>query len=74
MSNMQDRPTLGVEEEYFLVDRGSRMVVPGAAQILKRVRELLSSCDSEELMKHQIEAKTTPCQTLAQLRSETRAW
>ncbi|SHG27562.1 carboxylate-amine ligase [Streptoalloteichus hindustanus] len=54
-------PTLGVEEEYFLVDTATRLVSPSSTRVLRRARALLGPQVSGEFTEYQIEAKTRPC-------------
>jgi glutamate---cysteine ligase / carboxylate-amine ligase len=65
--------TLGIEEEYFLVDRASRDVVddPPAA-LLEECERLLAGQVSPEFLRSQIEVGTRICTTLAEARGELR--
>jgi carboxylate-amine ligase len=64
--------TLGIEEEYLLVDRESRDVV------IETPRELFAECQSQagdgvvepELLRSQIEVETSVCETVAEAREE----
>ncbi|MEA1888244.1 MAG: carboxylate-amine ligase [Pseudomonadota bacterium] len=64
--------TLGIEEEYLLVDRESRDVV------IDPPREIFDQCAKEaeqgavehELLRSQIEAETRVCETVAEARQE----
>jgi carboxylate-amine ligase len=60
-------PTLGVEEEYFLVDPVTGVVVPGGSRVLGRAHPVLGDLVSGELTEYQIEAKTPPCADLGEL-------
>ncbi|MGW7517749.1 glutamate--cysteine ligase [Streptomyces sp. NPDC054796] len=60
-------PTLGVEEEFFLVDARDGGVRASAPRVLARVEESLSGQVSGEFTAYQIEAKTPPCHGLREL-------
>ncbi|WP_282697746.1 YbdK family carboxylate-amine ligase [Streptomyces sp. CC208A] len=66
---------MGVEEEYFLVDPGSGRISAAAGRVLARARAEPGASDvlTGEFTRHQIEARTTPCATLAHLRTELSA-
>jgi glutamate---cysteine ligase / carboxylate-amine ligase len=55
-------PTIGVEEEYLIIDPHTRSVVPRAAAVVARCA---SDQVSTEITQFQIEAKTLPCQDAA---------
>ncbi len=65
--------TLGIEEEYFLVDRATRDVVedPPAA-MLADCEALLAGQVSPEFLRSQIEIGTRVCHTLAEARADLR--
>ena len=65
--------TLGVEEEYFLVDRATRDVVtdPPAA-MLSECEALLGGQVSPEFLRSQIEIGTRVCASLGEARAELR--
>jgi carboxylate-amine ligase len=63
-------PTIGVEEEYFLVDATSRMPRPATAAVVARAAAELGDLVCGEFTQHQIEVKTPPCADTGQLRSE----
>ncbi|MFD4628877.1 glutamate--cysteine ligase [Streptomyces sp. NPDC058284] len=65
-------PTVGVEEEYFLVDASHRAVVAAAARVLPRVKPLAGDLVTGEASQYQVEGKTPPCGTLGQLGRELR--
>ncbi|MFB7664348.1 glutamate--cysteine ligase [Kitasatospora sp. NPDC056138] len=65
-------PSVGVEEEYLLVDPGSREVRPCAAAVVKRAAVELGDQVSPELAQFQIEAKTLPCVGLDELHRQLR--
>lgn len=62
--------TLGVEEEFFLVDRMTGALVAGSARVLPAARERLGKAVTTELNLCQIEADTPVCTTLDELRTE----
>ncbi|GAA2402605.1 glutamate--cysteine ligase [Actinomadura vinacea] len=62
----------GVEEEYFVVDPASRMVVPRAAAVVERASAELGERVSTELIAFLAEAKTSPCDDLAKLEEQIR--
>ncbi|PJN38440.1 glutamate--cysteine ligase [Streptomyces sp. CB02959] len=68
MSSDERIPTVGVEEEYFLVDPETREVVPAGSRVLRRAETTLADQVSGELTEYQIEAKTPPCAGLGELR------
>jgi len=63
----------GVEEEYFVVDPGSRMVVPRAASVVERASAELGERVSTELIAFLAEAKTSPCDDLGKLEDQIRS-
>ena len=65
--------TLGIEEEYFLVDRATRDVVedPPAA-MLADCEALLAGQVSPEFLRSQIEIGTRVCASLAEARADLR--
>jgi carboxylate-amine ligase len=72
---MADDPepfTVGVEEEFFLVDAGSRALAPGAGEVLARASQPAGEQVEPELHRTQVEAATAVCGTLAGLRAELR--
>jgi carboxylate-amine ligase len=68
---MPDRTTLGVEEEYLLVD-GEGLPVARSAQVLARARgDGLGDADLQhELLEVQVEVATSVCTELAEVRDE----
>jgi carboxylate-amine ligase len=65
--------TLGIEEEYFLVDRATRDIVgdpPNA--MLAECEALLAGQVSPEFLRSQIEIETRVCVTLDEARAELR--
>ncbi|AZM56975.1 glutamate--cysteine ligase [Streptomyces sp. WAC 01529] len=65
-------PTVGVEEEYFLVDAAQRTVVAAAPRVLARAEPVLGGLVTGEASRYQVEGKTPPCGTLGELREELR--
>ena len=63
--------TLGIEEEYFLVDRGTRDVVGDPPQaMLAECEALLAGQVSPEFLRSQIEIGTRVCTSLAEARAD----
>ncbi|WP_330261072.1 YbdK family carboxylate-amine ligase [Streptomyces sp. NBC_00539] len=63
-------PTVGVEEEFFLVGAGSRIVQPAAARVVARAAATLGDDVSGEFTDFQIETRTPPCTSVSQLHRE----
>ncbi|MFC6081102.1 carboxylate-amine ligase [Sphaerisporangium aureirubrum] len=66
------RPLLGVEEEYLIVDPVSRAVSPRAAELIDRASAELGDLVCSEITKFQLEAKTPPCTTNAEVERHLR--
>jgi len=65
--------TLGIEEEYFLVDRATRDVVGDPPDgMLAEFEALLGAQVSPEFLRSQIEIGTRVCATLEEARAELR--
>ncbi|MEU6747746.1 glutamate--cysteine ligase [Spirillospora sp. NPDC046719] len=64
---------MGIEEEYFVVDPGSREVVPRAAAVVRRAERALGERASTELVDFLAEAKTPPCDDLDKLEEQVEA-
>ncbi|PLY15016.1 MAG: carboxylate-amine ligase [Sedimenticola sp.] len=63
--------TIGIEEEYMLVDRESRTLIPHAPEsMLAECEELLQGQVSPEFLQCQIEVGTHVCGTLQEARDE----
>lgn len=62
--------TLGVEEEYQIVDAETYALRPRAARILEAARRKVGSEVQPELVESQIEIGTPVCETLADVRAE----
>lgn len=65
--------TLGVEEEYFLVDRRTRqLVVEQPAELMPACKRALGDQVTHELLTCQIEIGTKVCADIAEVRQELR--
>ena len=65
--------TLGVEEEYLLVDRATRdLVSDPPAELMRECARLCGEQVSPELMRSQIEIGTTICRDVAQAEAEIK--
>ncbi len=63
--------TMGIEEEYFLVDRGTRDVAGDPpAEMLAECEALLAGQVSPEFLRSQIEVATRVCASLAEARAD----
>jgi len=60
--------TLGVEEEYLVVDPVTRAVVPDGPEVVRRAAVDLGEAVSTEITRFQVEARTPPCVDLGELR------
>jgi carboxylate-amine ligase len=67
---MSTPPTIGVEEEYLLVDPDSRTPQAAGPRVVARAATDLGDSVSGEFTQYQIEVKTPPCADAAQLRTE----
>ena len=63
-------PTIGVEEEYFLVDPHTRMPEPAGARVARLAGTTLGDLVCGEFTQYQVEVKTPPCADAAQLREQ----
>ncbi|GGS92103.1 glutamate--cysteine ligase [Nonomuraea spiralis] len=63
---------MGVEEEYLVVDPVTRAVAPRAAAVVGRAAASLGERVCTEITQFQVEAKTTPCASRAELDAELR--
>lgn len=63
-------PTVGVEEEYFLVHPETRGVEPAGTQVVARARAMVGDLVCGEFTEYQIEGKTPPCPGTEDLRRE----
>lgn len=63
--------TIGIEEEYMLVDRGSRNLISETpASMMPQCESLLQGRVSPEFLQCQIEVGTSVCETIAEARAE----
>jgi carboxylate-amine ligase len=62
--------TLGVEEEFLLVDPASRMTVPGGPEVRKLAADHLGDRVSDEYYATQIEVHTRPVRLATELRAD----
>lgn len=62
--------TVGVEEEFFLVDAETRGLRPRLERILPRARQTLGEHVKPELQLSQVEALTPVCHDLSEVRNE----
>ncbi|NUO98316.1 MAG: glutamate--cysteine ligase [Nonomuraea sp.] len=66
-------PLMGVEEEYLVVDPVTRAVAPRAAAVVERAAAAgLGERVCTEITQFQVEAKTAPCASGAELAAELR--
>ena len=63
-------PTIGVEEEFFVVDPLSRTPLPAGPLVVERASAELGDMISGEFTRYQIEVKTPPCVESDRLRAE----
>ncbi len=63
-------PTVGVEEEYFVVHPDTRAVEPAGPRVVARAAADLGDAFSGEFTAYQIEVKTEPCTTSAEVYRE----
>lgn len=66
-------PTIGVEEEHFLVDPESRLPGEAGAAVVARAAKTMGDSVCGEFSRSQIELRTSPCQDAADLRRELLA-
>jgi carboxylate-amine ligase len=64
----EERPTVGVEEEFFLVDPVAGTLVPRSLRVVDAARRLGADLDLE-LMSAQVETKTPVCSTMGEVRA-----
>jgi carboxylate-amine ligase len=62
--------TIGVEEEFLIVDGESRALHPRAQELMAAAREVVGEAVAQELHRSQLEIQTPVCGSLAGLRSE----
>jgi glutamate---cysteine ligase / carboxylate-amine ligase len=66
--NDRPPPTIGIEEEYFLLDPETRAPVPAGARVVAEAASGEQICG--EFSQFQIEAKTSPCDDAQKIRDE----
>ncbi len=69
---MQQEFTLGIEEEYLLVDRDSRALVEAPPELMEACQSKLEDQVSPEFLQCQIEVGTRVCTTVAEARDDLR--
>ena len=69
---MAEEWTLGVEEEYQIVDPGTRQLRPREAEILPKAEARLGEQVTTEFHQSQIEIATPVCATLAEARAQLK--
>jgi glutamate---cysteine ligase / carboxylate-amine ligase len=71
VSGKMEEYTLGVEEEFQIIDPETRALCPGGEGVLRRARQTLGEDEVvPELRTSQIEALTPVCRTLSEVRAE----
>jgi carboxylate-amine ligase len=71
MPSAEPTLTIGIEEEYHLVDVGTRALVAEApADFIAECEQVLGPQVSPEFLRSQIEIGTRPCRTLAEARAD----
>ncbi|MFF4368164.1 glutamate--cysteine ligase [Streptomyces sp. NPDC001594] len=63
-------PTVGVEEEYFLVDPRTRSIVPAGPAVAARAAGEVGDLVTKEFALCQVEGRTPPCHSAGELRGE----
>ncbi|MER0246923.1 YbdK family carboxylate-amine ligase, partial [Streptomyces sp. HSW2009] len=66
-SRSETQPSMGVEEEFFVVAPGSRAVRPAGVRVVARARKQLEELVAEEFTEYQVEGRTPPCATYDEL-------
>ncbi len=69
---MAEEWTLGVEEEYQIVDPGTRQLRPREAQVLPKAEARLGEQVTTEFHQSQIEIATPICETLTEVRAQLK--
>ncbi|MEE8524993.1 MAG: carboxylate-amine ligase [Thermoanaerobaculia bacterium] len=62
--------TLGIEEEYQIVDPETRELAPMSEKLIERGEEILPDQIKPELMRSQVEIGTKPCRDITEARGE----
>jgi carboxylate-amine ligase len=63
-------PTIGVEEEFFLVDPRSGFLVPTGPAVAERAAEEVGDLVTKEFALCQVEGRTSPCRSAGELRGD----
>ncbi|MCF3180191.1 glutamate--cysteine ligase [Streptomyces polychromogenes] len=63
-------PTIGVEEEFFLVDPDTRLIVPAGPAVAARAAGDAGDRATQEFALCQVEGRTRPCRSASELRLE----
>ncbi|MEU7278335.1 glutamate--cysteine ligase [Streptomyces sp. NPDC045431] len=66
-------PTVGVEEEFFLVDPADHSATAAGTRVVARVPPPLAESVSGEFTEYQVEGKTAPCSRVDELRAQLLA-
>ena len=71
MSSLEPKFTMGIEEEYLLVDRESRaLVIEPPQNLMSECEELIGEQVSSELLQSQIEVGTKVCNNIQEVRAD----
>jgi carboxylate-amine ligase len=71
MKNIEPKFTMGIEEEYLLVDRDTRaLVVDPPKSLMSECEELIGEQVSSELLRSQIEIGTKVCNNIKEARDD----
>ncbi|MET9567590.1 YbdK family carboxylate-amine ligase [Streptomyces virginiae] len=68
--SVERAPTIGVEEEFFLVDPHTRFLVPAGPAVAARAAGEVGDLVTKEFALGQVEGRTPPCRTAEELRGE----
>lgn len=63
-------PTIGVEEEFFLVDPETRFLASAGPAVVDRAAEEVGDLVTKEFALCQVEGRTSPCRSASELRGE----
>ena len=71
MKPLEPEFTIGVEEEYLLVDRESRaLIIDPPRSLIGECEELVGGQVTSELLRSQVEVGTRVCHTLQEVRED----